>query len=168
MTEIAAQTSVWVTIRHVKLLFNQDYVFKLFKRNGYLPLGCYVLCSIITGDHIDILITNVADEAAKIFKNMRIGTMESFYNYSFVNLWQAATDDLALHMEILPPMEHISREPLTPLSSSAPSASINMSFVYKVAQVVSTAKEKIKKKVGIKPTGSVMVNINTTDDITSE
>jgi len=168
MTEIAAQMSAWVTIRHVKLPFNQDYVFKLFKRNEYFLPSCYVLHSIITGDQADILITNVADEAAKIFKNICIDTMESFHNYSSVNFWQAATDDLALHMRILPPMGHILREPLTPLSSSAPSASTSMFFIYKGAQVVSTAKEKIKEKVGIKPTESATVNINTTDDITLE
>jgi len=58
---------------------------------------------------------------------------------------------------------YILRKPLISVSSSALT-----SFVHKVGQAVSTAKEKIKEKVRIKPTESAVVNINTTDDITSE
>jgi len=82
--EIAAQMSAWVTIRYAKLLFNQNYIFKPFKGNVYLFPGYYVLRSIITGNQTDILVTNVTDEAVKIYKNMCIGTMESFHNYTSV------------------------------------------------------------------------------------
>ena len=84
-TTIPAKSTEYVPIRFAGLKADQDYLFKPYPYQTYLPNDTYVLPDIFSATQEGIFITNVGDKEATVVKGCRIGYISR--NDMTTNYW---------------------------------------------------------------------------------
>ena len=119
--EIPANSSIMVPIKLPRQADpKSDYIFQPYQYNKYLPMGCYVMRGIVSGDQKRILLTNFSDEVHTVSHHTRIGRISSMDNKSAQKsaYWPSASQELST---VLPD----SQQPSTILTSDTAVVSPN-------------------------------------------
>jgi hypothetical protein len=89
---IQPHISAVIPIRFKELKTNQDYVFRLYPNNMYLPDNTYTLSGIVKGDQDSIRITNGDDVPRMISKGTRVGQIGSHERAT--HRWDDASNEM--------------------------------------------------------------------------